>query len=321
MPPGQGGPGASTFFAMLFYLLRRSLQSVPVVLGVIFAVMLTIELIPGDPVTLMLGEHATQESVAAVREALGLDKPLLVRYVQYIGNLFHGDLGRSLRERRLVSEELADVWPATLELTAAALAIAVIFGVLAGVVSAVWPNSFFDGVVRLGSLFGLSMPVFWTGLTLIIFFSLWLPWLPVGGSGSVRHLILPAVTLALPSLAMVARMTRSSVLEVLHEDYIRTARAKGVREQTVVLKHGLRNACIPIVTLLGLQVGQLLGGAVLTETVFAWPGMGRLIVRAIFARDYILLQGAILVFALAFVLINLIVDISYAMFDPRVSRR
>jgi ABC-type dipeptide/oligopeptide/nickel transport system permease component len=306
---------------MLIYLLRRLLQSVPVVLGVIFAVMLTIEMIPGDPVTLMLGEHATQESVAAVREALGLDKPLLVRYAQYIGNLLHGDLGRSIRERRLVSQELADVWPATLELTTAALAIAVIFGVLAGVVSAVWPNSFFDGVMRLGSLFGLSMPVFWTGLTLIIFFSLWLPWLPVGGSGSLRHLIMPAVTLALPSLAMVARMTRSSVLEVLREDYIRTARAKGVREQVVVLKHGLRNACIPIVTLLGLQVGQLLGGAVLTETVFAWPGMGRLIVRAIFARDYILLQGAILVFALAFVLINLIVDISYAMFDPRVSRR
>jgi peptide/nickel transport system permease protein len=306
---------------MLIYLLRRLLQSVPVVLGVIFAVMLTIEMIPGDPVTLMLGEHATQESVAAVREALGLDKPLLVRYAQYIRNLLHGDLGRSIRERRLVSQELADVWPATLELTTAALAIAVIFGVLAGVVSAVWPNSFFDGVMRLGSLFGLSMPVFWTGLTLIIFFSLWLPWLPVGGSGSLRHLILPAVTLALPSLAMVARMTRSSVLEVLREDYIRTARAKGVREQVVVLKHGLRNACIPIVTLLGLQVGQLLGGAVLTETVFAWPGMGRLIVRAIFARDYILLQGAILVFALAFVLINLIVDISYAMFDPRVSRR
>jgi peptide/nickel transport system permease protein len=306
---------------MAFYLLRRLLQAVPVVLGVIFAVMLTIELIPGDPVTLMLGEHATQESVTAVRHALGLDKPLLVRYVQYIGNLLHGDLGRSLRERRQVSEELADVWPATLELTAAALIIAVIGGILAGVVSAVWPNSFFDGVTRLTSLFGLSMPVFWTGLTLIVFFSLWLNWLPVGGSGSLRHLILPAVTLSLPSLAMVARMTRSSVLEVLREDYIRTARAKGVKEQVVVLKHGLRNACIPIVTLLGLQVGQLLGGAVLTETVFAWPGMGRLIVRAVFARDYILLQGAILVFALAFVLINLLVDISYAMFDPRVSRR
>ena len=306
---------------MTFYLLRRLLQAVPVVLGVIFAVMLTIEMIPGDPVTLMLGEHATQESVAAVREALGLDKPLLVRYAQYIGNLLRGDLGRSLRERREVSEELADVWPATLELTAAALVIAVIFGVLAGVVSAVWPNSFFDGVMRLMSLFGLSMPVFWTGLTFIVLFSLWLNWLPVGGSGSLFHLILPAVTLSLPSLAMVARMTRSSVLEVLREDYIRTARAKGVRERAVVLKHGLRNACIPIVTLLGLQVGQLLGGAVLTETVFAWPGMGRLIVRAIFARDYILLQGAILVFALAFVLINLLVDISYAMFDPRVSRR
>jgi peptide/nickel transport system permease protein/oligopeptide transport system permease protein len=306
---------------MTFYLLRRLLQAVPVILGVIFAVMLTIELIPGDPVTLMLGEHATQESVAAVREALGLDKPLLVRYAQYIGNLLHGDLGRSLRERRQVSEELADVWPATLELTAAALIIAVIGGVLAGVVSAVWPNSFFDGVTRLTSLFGLSMPVFWTGLTLIVVFSLWLNWLPVGGSGSLRHLIMPAVTLSLPSLAMVARMTRSSVLEVLREDYIRTARAKGVHERVVVLKHGLRNACIPIVTLLGLQVGQLLGGAVLTETVFAWPGMGRLIVRAIFARDYILLQGAILVFALAFVLINLLVDISYAMFDPRVSRR
>jgi ABC-type dipeptide/oligopeptide/nickel transport system permease component len=306
---------------MALYLLRRLLEAIPVVLGVIFGVMLTIELIPGDPVTLMLGEHATQESVAQVREALGLDKPLLVRYVQYIGNLIRGDLGRSLRERRQVSQEIADVWPATVELTLSALGIAVVLGVLAGVVSAVRPNSLFDGVMRLASLFGLSMPVFWTGLTLIVFFSLWLHWLPVGGSGSLRHLVLPAVTLSLPSLAMVARLTRSSVLEVLREDYIRTARAKGVREQVVVLKHGLRNACIPIITLLGLQVGQLLGGAVLTETVFSWPGMGRLIVRAIFARDYILLQGAILVFALAFVLINLIVDVSYAFFDPRVSRQ
>jgi ABC-type dipeptide/oligopeptide/nickel transport system permease component len=306
---------------MFFYLLQRLVLAVPVVLGVIFAVMLTIEVIPGDPVTLMLGEHATQESVAQVREALGLDKPLPVRYLQYLRNLSHGDLGRSIREGRAVSKELADVWPATLELTSAALVIAVVFGVLAGVVSAVWPNSLFDGITRLASLFGLSMPVFWTGLTLIVLFSLWLQWLPVGGSGGLRHLILPAVTLSLPSLAMVARMTRSSVLEVLREDYIRTARAKGLREPLVVLKHGLRNACIPIVTLLGLQAGQLLGGAVLTETVFAWPGMGRLIVRAIFARDYILLQGAMLVFALAFVVINLLVDISYAAFDPRVSRR
>ena len=306
---------------MFFYLLRRLASAVPVILGVIFAVMLTIEIIPGDPVTLMLGEHATRESVAQVREALGLDKPLLVRYVLYLKNLAHGDLGRSIREGRLVSQELHDVWPATLELTLAALFIAIVFGVLAGVISAVWPNSFFDSIVRLGSLFGLSMPVFWTGLSFIVLFSLWLPWLPVGGTGSLRHLILPATTLALPSLAMVARMTRSSVLEVLREDYIRTARAKGIREPLVVLKHGLRNACIPVVTLLGLQFGQLLGGAVLTETVFSWPGMGRLIVRAIFARDYILLQGAILVFALAFVVVNLLVDLSYATFDPRVSRR
>ena len=306
---------------MFLYALRRLLLAIPVILGVIFAVMLTIELIPGDPVTLMLGEYATKESVAHVRQALGLDKPLPFRYIQYLSNLARGDLGRSIREGRPVSQELADVWPATIKLTAVALVIAVVFGVLAGVISAVWPNSFFDGVVRLLSLFGLSMPVFWTGLTLIVVFSLWLQWLPVGGTGSLRHLILPAITLSLPSLAMVARMTRSSVLEVLREDYIRTARAKGVREQIVVLKHGLRNACIPIVTLLGLQVGQLLGGAVLTETVFAWPGMGRLIVRAIFARDYILLQGAILVFALAFVVINLIVDLSYAAFDPRVSRQ
>jgi len=307
-------------FRMLLYTLRRLLLAIPVILGVIFAVMLTLELIPGDPVTLMLGEYATPESVAQVRQALGLDKPLLVRYVRYLGNLAHGDLGRSIREGRPVSRELADVWPATLELTAAALVIAVVCGVLAGIVSAVWPNSLCDGVVRLLSLFGLSMPVFWTGLTLIVLFSLWLQWLPVGGTGSARHLILPALTLSLPSLAMVARMTRSSVLEVLREDYIRTARAKGVHETLVIVKHGLRNACIPLVTLLGLQVGQLLGGAVLTETVFAWPGMGRLIVRAIFARDYILLQGAILIFALAFVVINLIVDLSYAFFDPRVSR-
>ncbi len=194
-------------------------------------------------------------------------------------------------------------------------------GVAAGVVSAVWPNSFFDVLARLGSLFGLSMPVFWTGLVLIVVFSLWLPWLPVGGVGSPAHLVMPAITLALPSVAMVARMTRSSVLEVLREDYVRTARAKGVAERLVVAKHALRNAAIPILTLLGLQAGQLMGGAVLTETVFAWPGLGRLMVKAIFARDYVLLQGAVLVFALAFVVINLAVDLAYGALDPRISRQ
>ena len=306
---------------MLTFVLRRLLLAVPVLLGVVFVVMLTVELIPGDAVALMLGEHATKDAVARLRDHLGLDKPLPIRYVEYVGRLAKGDLGRSIQQNRPVVDELADAWPATLQLTIAALVIAALGGVTAGVVSAVWPNSFFDGIARLASLFGLSMPVFWTGLVLIVVFALWLPWLPVGGVGTPAHLVLPAVTLALPSVAMLARMTRSSVLEVLREDYVRTARAKGVAERLVVAKHALRNAAIPILTLLGLQAGQLMGGAVLTETVFAWPGLGRLMVKAIFARDYVLLQGAVLVFALAFVLINLAVDLAYGALDPRVSRQ
>jgi ABC-type dipeptide/oligopeptide/nickel transport system permease component len=294
---------------------------VPVLLGVIFVVMLTIELIPGDAVALMLGEHATKEAVEKLRDFLGLDKPLLVRYVQYLGRLLAGDLGRSIQQNRPVWDELSEAWPATVQLTIAALLLAGLAGTAAGVVSAVWPNSFFDALARLGSLFGLSMPVFWTGLVLIVVFAFWLPWLPVGGTGSPAHLVLPAATLALPSIAMIARMTRSSVLDVLREDYVRTARAKGVREQLVVGKHALRNAFIPILTLIGLQAGQLMGGAVLTETVFAWPGLGRLMVKAIFARDYVLLQGAVLLFALAFVVVNLIVDLSYGALDPRISRQ
>jgi ABC-type dipeptide/oligopeptide/nickel transport system permease component len=306
---------------MLTFALRRLLLAVPVLLGVVFVVMLTIDLLPGDAVTLMLGEHATQDAVAALREHLGLDKPFVVRYLDYVGRLLGGDLGRSIQQNRPVIAELADAWPATLELTVAALVIAAAVGIVAGVVSAVWPNSLFDGVTRLASLFGLSMPIFWTGLVLIVVFSLWLNWLPVGGAGSLAHLTLPAVTLALPSVAMIARMTRAAVLDVLREDYVRTARAKGVRELWVLGKHALRNAFIPILTLLGLQSGQLMGGAVLTETVFSWPGLGRLMVKAIFARDYTLLQGAVLVFALAFVVVNLLVDLSYGVLDPRIARQ
>jgi peptide/nickel transport system permease protein len=306
---------------MVQFILKRLLLAIPTVLGVIFIVMLTIELIPGDPVTLMLGEQATQETVQNVRHALGLDKPLLTRYVMYLGNLARGDLGRSIRENRRVSEELGDVWPATLKLTAAAMTLALVIGITLGIFSAVRPTSFFDGMNRILSLFGLSMPVFWTGLVLVVVFSYWLRLFPVGGAGSFKHLVLPAVTLSLPSIAMISRMTRSSLLEVLKEDYVRTARAKGVSEKRVILKHALRNALIPIVTLSGLQLGQLMGGAILTETVFAWPGLGRLMVRAIFARDYILLQGAVLLFALAFVLINLIVDLSYSFLDPRVASK
>jgi len=306
---------------MLIFVLRRLLLTVPVLLGVLFVVMLTMDLIPGDPVQLMLGDAASKENVARFREHLGLDRPLVVRYVRYIGHVMTGDLGRSIQQNRPVVDELGDAWPATLQLTVAALLLAAVVGVATGIVSAIWPNSLFDALSRLSSLFGLSMPVFWTGLVLIVVFAFWLPLLPVGGVGSPSHLVLPAVTLALPSIAMIARMTRSSVLEVLREDYVRTARAKGVGERLVVAKHALRNAAIPILTLVGLQAGQLMGGAVLTETVFAWPGLGRLMVKAIFARDYILLQGAVLIFAMAFVVINLIVDVSYGMLDPRVSRQ
>jgi len=306
---------------MLIFVLRRLLLTVPVLLGVLFVVMLTMDLIPGDPVQLMLGDAASKENVARFREHLGLDRPLVVRYVRYIGHVMTGDLGRSIQQNRPVVDELGDAWPATLQLTVAALLLAAVVGVATGIVSAIWPNSLFDALSRLSSLFGLSMPVFWTGLVLIVVFAFWLPLLPVGGVGSPSHLVLPAVTLALPSIAMIARMTRSSVLEVLREDYVRTARAKGVGERLVVAKHALRNAAIPILTLVGLQAGQLMGGAVLTETVFAWPGLGRLMVKAIFARDYILLQGAVLIFAMAFVVINLVVDLSYGMLDPRVSRQ
>jgi len=306
---------------MLTFTLRRLLLAVPVLLGVVFVVMLTVDLLPGDAVTLMLGEHATKDAVAALREHLGLDKPFVVRYLDYVGHLLRGDLGRSMQQNRPVAAELADAWPATLQLTVAALVVAGAVGVAAGVVSAAWPNSLFDAVARLASLFGLSMPIFWTGLVLIVVFSLWLNWLPVGGAGSLAHLVLPAVTLALPSVAMIARMTRAAVLDVLREDYVRTARAKGVGEVWVLGKHALRNAFIPILTLLGLQSGQLMGGAVLTETVFSWPGLGRLMVKAIFARDYVLLQGAVLLFALAFVVVNLLVDLSYGALDPRIARQ
>jgi peptide/nickel transport system permease protein len=306
---------------MLTFIVRRLLLAVPVLLGVVFVVMLTVDLLPGDAVSLMLGEHATKDAVAKLRDHLGLDKPFVVRYLEYVVRVARGDLGRSIQQNRPVAAELADAWPATLELTVAALLIATVAGLAAGVASAVWPNSFFDALARLGSLFGLSMPIFWTGLVLIVIFSLWLNWLPVGGAGSLNHLVLPAVTLALPSVAMVSRMTRSAVLDVLREDYVRTARAKGLGELWVLGRHALRNAFIPILTLLGLQSGQLMGGAVLTETVFAWPGLGRLMVKAIFARDYVLLQGAVLLFALAFVIVNLLVDLSYGLLDPRIGRQ
>lgn len=283
--------------------------------------MLTLELIPGDPVALMLGENAPQDQADALRHSLGLDRPLPVRYIRYVGDLAQGDLGRSIRTNRPVVEEVGDAWVKTIQLALAGMVLAVIIGLALGTLSALRPNGWLDSCLRVVALLGLSMPIFWVGLVFIYVFGFYLRLLPIGGTGSINHLILPAVTLALPSLALISRMARSSLLEVLREDYIRTARAKGVRETKVVLQHGLRNAMIPVMTIIGLQFGQLMGGAILTETVFAWPGLGRLMVNAIGTRDFPLLQGSVLLFALSFVVVNLLVDLTYGWLDPRLTYR
>ncbi len=306
---------------MLLYILKRLFASVMVILAMVFVVTLILEIIPGDPVTLMLGDAATPEMVVKLRQQLGLDKPLLVRYAEYLWNLLHGDMGHSIREMAPVSQLVGVAWPRTLELTAVAMILTLLVGLPLGIVSGARPGSMLDHVSRVSSLLGLCMPVFWTGLLLMFVFSLQLGWFPVGGTGTWRHLILPAVTMAAYTVATLARMTRSSLMEVMGEDYIRTARAKGLAIHGIVLFHGLRNALIPIVTVFGMQVGQLMGGAILTETVFAWPGLGRLMVGAILDRDYPLLQGTILVFAAAYILINLLVDLSYGLIDPQVSAK
>jgi peptide/nickel transport system permease protein len=286
---------------------------------VVFIVMVSLDFIPGDPVRLMLGEFATPEMVSGLRTRLGLDDPLPIRYVNYLGDLLQGNMGRSIRDQRPVTTIIAEAYPVTLQLGLAALVITVLFGIPLGVLSAARPNSLLDNLVRIFSLAGLSMPVFWTGLVFIVIFSVNLRWFPVSGMGTWRHMVLPAVTLALPSIAILARLTRSSILEVLGEDFVRTARSKGVSDRSILFKHTLRNALIPVITALGLILGQMLGGAVLTETVFSWPGLGRLTVFAIFNRDYVLVQGVVLVLAAVYVLINLLVDLSYGLIDARVT--
>lgn len=300
------------------YVIRRLIGLVPVLLGVIFVTMLTIELIPGDPVAIMLGENAREEQVEALRAHLGLDQPFPVRYVKYVGNVLTGDLGRSIQTNRSVLAEIADVWPNTLLLAIAAMALAIVVGITVGIISAIRPYGLIDTVARVVALIGLSMPIFWLGLVLLYAFAYYFRLFPVGGTGSARHYVLPAVALATPSIGVLSRMTRSSLLEVMGEDFIRTARAKGLKGARVITGHALRNAMIPVMSVVGLQFGQLLGGAVLTETVFSWPGLGRLTVRGIFARDYVLVQGAVLTFAMAFVFINLLIDLSYAYIDPRI---
>jgi len=300
------------------YMLRRLVLLIPVLIGVAIIVFGMVRLLPGDPAVAMAGVHATPEYIAQVRADLGLDDPLPVQFGAFMSRLIRGDLGTSTRTNRPVSVE---IWPRflnTLALTTVSLVIASFVGILFGVISATRPYSLLDNIIMVLSLFGVAAPVFWSGLILMLVFSVWLGWLPSSGMGTPQHFVLPALTLAAYSTALIARMTRSSMLEVLNMDYITTAKSKGLTEKVVVIKHALRNALIPIVTILGLRFGMMLGGAVLTETVFSWPGVGRLMVDSILARDYPVVQGSVLLLALLFVLINLFVDLLYAFLDPQI---
>ena len=302
---------------MTQYILRRLFLSVFVVAGVTVVVFMVVRL-SGDPTTLMISSDASAEDVAKLRKQMGFDRPILVQFWEFLGGVVRGDFGDSLRYREpafgLVMERLS----ATVQLTVASLLIAIVVALPAGIVSAVKRNTIWDRLAMFLALFGQSMPVFWFGILLILIVSVQLKWLPSSGSGSIQHLILPALTLGLYSTARITRLVRSEMLDTISQDYVRTARAKGLRERGVLYRHALRNALIPVVTVIGIEAGGMLGGAVITETVFAWPGIGQLAVRSIFNRDYPTIQAVVFIIACLFVLINLVVDLLYAFLDPRV---
>jgi ABC-type dipeptide/oligopeptide/nickel transport system permease component len=304
---------------MLRYIGERALQTVPVLVGISIVTFLMLHLVPGDPVLLFAGDKPMSEAQAAmIRHELGLDRPLAVQYEEYAGRLLRGDLGRALRSQRPVVDSILEVLPATVQLTLAALAIATAIGLALGVAAALAHRTWLDTAAMGIAILGVSMPVFYSSLLLLLFFSFTLGWLPATGEGGLDHLILPATALALVSSAVLARLVRSGMLGVLRQDYIVTARAKGLSRALVVRRHALRNALIPVITMLGLQLGALLGGAVVTETIFSRPGLGRLAVDAILNRDFPLVQGTVLVAAVVYVLVNLLVDIAYAAVDPRI---
>jgi peptide/nickel transport system permease protein/oligopeptide transport system permease protein len=307
---------------VLTYVAARVLACVPVLVGVTLAVFSLLFLIPGDPVKMMLAEFATTpEQVARMRAQLHLDDPIALQYGRFVWGAATGDLGTSIRSRRPVAQEIGENLGSTATLATASMAIAVVLGVSLGIVASLSRNSWLDVGSMFVALLGVSMPSFWLGLLLILGFSLHLRWLPATGGGDLPHLVMPALTLGLIASAIIARLTRSSMLEVLGQDYVRTARAKGLAGWNVVVRHGLANALIPIVTIFGLQFGNLLAGAVIVETVFSRPGVGRLIVSGILNKDFPLVQGTILFVAAAYVLINLMVDLAYAVLDPRIRLR
>ena len=303
---------------MLHFLIRRLLLTVPVLLGVATLVFSLIHLVPGDPVQAMLGESASPRDVEIVRRQLGLDRPLHVQYAIFLKGAAQGDLGTSLRTGEPVVTAIAVRMPATVQLAMAALCLAVSIAVPLGIIAAVRAGTRVDYAATTLALAGISMPNFWIGPLLAIFFGITLGWLPVSGSGTPAHLILPAITLGAPLAAVLARMTRASLIEELREPYVLAARARGVSRTRAVLRHAFRNSLIPLVTVLGLQLGAVLTGAVITETIFAWPGVGRLLIQSINFRDYPLVQGCILLIAVAYVTMNLLTDLAYGLLDPRI---
>lgn len=306
---------------MLKYIGKRLLFLILVLLGVSFIVFTLLYISPGDPAKIMLGEAATEEACEALREQLGLNDPFFVRYFNYIKDIVvHQDLGISYSTRGPVLDQLLAAFPNTVKLAASAIVIAVVVGVSLGIISAVKQNSVIDNLVMVFALLGTSIPIFWLGIMMIVLFSVKLGLLPPSGYGTWQQMIMPAIALGLQSTAMIARMTRSSMLEVIRQDYVKTARAKGQLEFVVIMRHVFRNALIPIITVVGLQFGQLLGGAMLTEMVFSIPGLGRLIIDAITERDYPVVQGGVLLVAACFSLVNLVVDLLYAVADPKIAR-
>jgi ABC-type dipeptide/oligopeptide/nickel transport system permease component len=303
---------------VITYIGRRALASIPTLWGVATVVFIMARLLPGDPARVIAGLLASPEDVERIRQHMGLDKPLAVQYLTFLGSLLHLDLGKSAQTGAPVVVEIGSRMSHTVELAVVALIIAITGGILAGVVAAIRRNTPLDLLMSGLSVFGVSMPVYWLGLMLIIVFSINLHLFPAAGADQPTSIVMPAMTLALFSIGLIARMTRSSMLEVLNQDYVRTARAKGAPFRSVIFKHALRNALLPVITVIGLQFGALLGGAVVTETVFGWPGVGSLLVDSIFSRDYAVVQGLVLMFGATFVVINLLVDLLYAYVDPRI---
>jgi ABC-type dipeptide/oligopeptide/nickel transport system permease component len=306
---------------MTRFIIKRLLVSIPILLLVVTLVFFAFQLIPGDPARMYAGEDAPQERVDAVRKEMGLDRPVIVQYTTYMVRLAQGDLGKSIFTRRMVATEIGTRFWNTFKLALCSIVVATIVGISMGAVSALKRGTLADHIVTFVALLGISIPVFWLGLLMMYFFSVTLGVLPSAGFGTWKHYIMPTISLAVFSVAFIARMTRSALLETIQQDYVRTARAKGLKERTVLLMHSLRNAMLPVTTVVGLRFGYMVGGAVVTEEVFAWPGLGRLLVSSVGQRDIPLVQGLLLTFAASFVVVNLFVDIVYAFLDPRIRYR